>query len=414
MDELCDRLASALKITDVKRLNDIKALLYADDVALIAHSRTELQKMKSAEYVLVEAMSPSQVAGAGVMQGTLSSPTESNMKEVDDNSDACKLFVGGIPWLTTDERFKQHFSQFGTVMEAIIVRDSVSKLSRGYGFLTFKDPESVTKALAHEQVMDGRKIDCKMAAPTFAWRRRGGGGEHVRKLFVGGLPRHVSSSMLAYHFGQYGQLLNAVVMLDRRTGLSRGFGFVTFAESSSIEAVLATAQIIEGKVVECSKALSREHLKKHQQQQRRRIMTPRLPETPHRLQPATADGPPAALVVLPQDVSPYLPVTLPHDPSTSLPALTLPVEAAPPGPFLAPSFPFQYSPHVLLALGNNLHSPHSFASQPEYRTAPLVLQQLEQGQAPQYAVQAVGGLHWSQLPPNTAPVPGHSKPRQPT
>eukprot|EP00808_Paulinella_micropora_P024737 g9657.t1 len=45
MDELCDRLASALKITDVKRLNDIKALLYADDVALIAHSRTELQKM---------------------------------------------------------------------------------------------------------------------------------------------------------------------------------------------------------------------------------------------------------------------------------------------------------------------------------------------------------------------------------
>eukprot|EP00808_Paulinella_micropora_P006572 g67075.t1 len=30
---------------DVKRLNDIKALLYADDVALIAHSRTELQKM---------------------------------------------------------------------------------------------------------------------------------------------------------------------------------------------------------------------------------------------------------------------------------------------------------------------------------------------------------------------------------
>eukprot|EP00808_Paulinella_micropora_P025464 g11860.t1 len=45
MDELCDRLASAFKITDVKRLNDIKALLYADDVALIAHSRTELQKM---------------------------------------------------------------------------------------------------------------------------------------------------------------------------------------------------------------------------------------------------------------------------------------------------------------------------------------------------------------------------------
>eukprot|EP00808_Paulinella_micropora_P021901 g44845.t1 len=52
MDELCDRLASALKITDVKRLNDIKALLYADDVALIAHSRTELQKMREIHALL--------------------------------------------------------------------------------------------------------------------------------------------------------------------------------------------------------------------------------------------------------------------------------------------------------------------------------------------------------------------------
>eukprot|EP00808_Paulinella_micropora_P012710 g31457.t1 len=58
MDELCDRLASALKITDVKRLNDIKALLYADDVALIAHSRTELQKMDNLTFAGLSLSTP--------------------------------------------------------------------------------------------------------------------------------------------------------------------------------------------------------------------------------------------------------------------------------------------------------------------------------------------------------------------
>ncbi len=48
------------------------------------------------------------------------------------------------------------------------------------------------------------------------------------KLYVGNLPWSTSSDDLAQLFGQIGQLADAVVINDRNTGRSRGFGFVEY------------------------------------------------------------------------------------------------------------------------------------------------------------------------------------------
>eukprot|EP00808_Paulinella_micropora_P000942 g76883.t1 len=99
MDELCDRLASALKITDVKRLNNIKALLYADDVALIAHSRTELQKMVRYKLGSIYAIGGFGLHGARVDSVERLDPTTNRWEEVaplaQARSGACAAVLDG-------------------------------------------------------------------------------------------------------------------------------------------------------------------------------------------------------------------------------------------------------------------------------------------------------------------------------
>jgi len=48
------------------------------------------------------------------------------------------------------------------------------------------------------------------------------------KMFVGGLPYHTSSETLRQFFEKFGNIQEAVVMTDRLTGKSNGYGFVSF------------------------------------------------------------------------------------------------------------------------------------------------------------------------------------------
>ena len=47
------------------------------------------------------------------------------------------------------------------------------------------------------------------------------------KIFVGGLPYHTTDSSLRKYFEVYGDIEEAVVITDRQTGKSRGYGFVS-------------------------------------------------------------------------------------------------------------------------------------------------------------------------------------------
>lgn len=51
------------------------------------------------------------------------------------------------------------------------------------------------------------------------------------KLFVGGLPYHTTDKSLRDHFSVYGEIEEAVVITDRQTGKSRGYGFVSITLS---------------------------------------------------------------------------------------------------------------------------------------------------------------------------------------
>ena len=52
-----------------------------------------------------------------------------------------KLFVGGLPYQTTDASLRQFFERFGEIEEAVVIKDRETGKSKGYGFVTMSDSE---------------------------------------------------------------------------------------------------------------------------------------------------------------------------------------------------------------------------------------------------------------------------------
>jgi len=87
-------------------------------------------------------------------------------KEVDSDSARRKIFIGGLNYSTDDEKLRKYFSAFGVVQDAVVMKDPVSRRSRGFGFITYLDIESLEKAIQVEpHTVDGRKVEAKRAVP---------------------------------------------------------------------------------------------------------------------------------------------------------------------------------------------------------------------------------------------------------
>lgn len=56
------------------------------------------------------------------------------------------------------ESLKEYFSKFGEVQECTVMRDGASGRSRGFGFLTFKDPRTVNIVMVKEHYLDGKIV----------------------------------------------------------------------------------------------------------------------------------------------------------------------------------------------------------------------------------------------------------------
>lgn len=58
------------------------------------------------------------------------------------------------------------------------------------------------------------------------------------KIFVGGLPYHTNDASLRKYFEAFGDIDEAVVITDRQTGKSRGYGFVSTNETRTSAALI--------------------------------------------------------------------------------------------------------------------------------------------------------------------------------
>lgn len=92
---------------------------------------------------------------------------------------AKKLYVGGLPYATTDAELRDAFAQAGTVSSAVVITDKMSGRSKGFGFVEFASDADAEKAIDMWNGKDfgGRTITVNEARPMEPRRDfRGGGG----------------------------------------------------------------------------------------------------------------------------------------------------------------------------------------------------------------------------------------------
>lgn len=78
-----------------------------------------------------------------------------------------KLFVGGLPFATTDDELKELFAKHGAVASATVVRDRDSGRSKGFGFVEFENDEEgkAAQSALNGSELGGRTISVDMARP---------------------------------------------------------------------------------------------------------------------------------------------------------------------------------------------------------------------------------------------------------
>src|SRR5438094_5715687 len=93
-----------------------------------------------------------------------------------------KLYVGGLPYSTTEQQLQEVFSQQGAVTSAKIITDRYTGRSRGFGFVEMATSEDAQKAIAalNGTQYEGRALVVNEAKPQEKRERSswgGGGGE---------------------------------------------------------------------------------------------------------------------------------------------------------------------------------------------------------------------------------------------
>ncbi|KAI9349495.1 hypothetical protein DFJ73DRAFT_643320, partial [Zopfochytrium polystomum] len=181
-----------------------------------------------------------------------------------------KMFVGALHWDTTEETLRGYFSKYGEILDAVIMLDPVTGRSRSFGFVIFKDAHVLEHVLSLKHVLDDRNLEVKRAVPRPSVQTphhsQGPSSNSYQtpqarsdKIFIGGLMPTTTESALRSHFAPYGDILECVLMVDRATGRPRGFGFVTFEKSESVDSVMRDADaggvLVEGRSVEVRRAV---------------------------------------------------------------------------------------------------------------------------------------------------------------
>ncbi|KAL7064907.1 hypothetical protein AAHC03_05784 [Spirometra sp. Aus1] len=190
-----------------------------------------------------------------------------------------KIFVGGLNRQITSDALRAQFSRFGGVVDAIVVTDRQTGVSKGYGYVTFDLASTAEAVLAtpNHQVCGGhvdvRKYqtpkrvasnqpitvpttnspclsineECETLHPipnnvdsSNTPCRVSAADKPITRIYVGHLKPYVTRAQLIKYFCKFGQIERVFVAKQRDTHASLGFGFVQFAEASAVQKILTS------------------------------------------------------------------------------------------------------------------------------------------------------------------------------
>jgi hypothetical protein len=99
-----------------------------------------------------------------------------------------RLYVGNLPYSTTEDQLTELFSRAGKVDNVRVMRDMATGRARGFAFVEMATDDDAQKAISelHEHQMDGRALVVNEARPKPEGGFGGGGGGRGRGGYGGG------------------------------------------------------------------------------------------------------------------------------------------------------------------------------------------------------------------------------------
>lgn len=194
------------------------------------------------------------------------------------------LFVYSLSETVSAESLTRLFSQSYPLKHATVVRDPLTKKSKGYGFVTFADSEDASKARESFNgfLFEGRKLKIKPAEPRHRGshstekftatsatpaaitkpdeERQKKTNQNSSKLIIRNLPWKINEpEQLAALFRSYGKVIYATLP-KKRPGRSAGFGFITLRGRKKAEKALQgmNGKEIEGRTLAVDWAVEKE------------------------------------------------------------------------------------------------------------------------------------------------------------
>uniref|UniRef100_A0A8C9L3M4 RRM domain-containing protein n=1 Tax=Panthera tigris altaica TaxID=74533 RepID=A0A8C9L3M4_PANTA len=161
-----------------------------------------------------------------------------------------KLFISGLSFEIIGDSLKQHFEKWNTLTNCVVMTGPQTKLSRGFGFMTYSCVEEVNAAMC----VQTHKVDGCVVEPKIDSAKP---GAHltVKKIFIGGIKEDIEENNLRVYFEKYGKTETIKVMEDRQSGKKRGFN-----DHETVDKIVQKYHTTNGPNCEVKKALSKQEM----------------------------------------------------------------------------------------------------------------------------------------------------------
>jgi RNA recognition motif-containing protein len=180
--------------------------------------------------------------------------TEIEIKEnndIDINAIDRTIIIKNLSFNSSVEEMSAHFAICGKIQDARLVLSKLGK-SRGQAIIVFAEIIFAEAAIKlHESLLENRPISVEFAtAPTEKVKEvdqlvsnKVPAAQHPTTVFVSKFSQDVTNDILSNIFRQCGEIVEARVVIDKRTGKSKCHGLVQFVEESGKKAALGLNKV---------------------------------------------------------------------------------------------------------------------------------------------------------------------------